>query len=544
MSHEYSTIPLDGSTPDGGDGGPQRFDGAVIDDSRTIGTVIRRDKYSVVHHVTTASWADPEEEVHIFQPRNNKDKRFLQKTVLPKLRKPRLFVTEAELGDGISAIVCRVPQASEVDGAGDNSTKNPKRKPQMPAVTRSSIQAVDATAHDVIAIYLAYCSQNHKAIPRFKGYSLSTSSTSESQPIEAQQGRQALIEAPGAVPEHDPSRAIISKGPKATAEADSVKTDGQRPDGFQTKRRPRALPKDRDLHLIWDLAEMISKEPNFITSIGKHEPGHSFFHRHLSRMTFYAPPPRSVMKDTLEKQQKWLHRMQRVMNRVPVFLKGYNTMKDQTWRLGVPRATQIFASHGEKRSINSFVGDLDDEPTANHESTNRRTRWTTNLDWMIEHNFQGFTQADTDALKRSLRVGYDDTVLSWMRRLISHIRQRAWALGAGQDENQEPVLMDMIVAFTSHEIILGMTPLIESMLELAKHDLRCLERMVVSEPRMLEMEKMHKLRSDDCFDLKPLFPSPYPSYGSYGSYAPLGGYRPYGTGGYYGAYFQQSWQYH
>lgn len=306
MSHEYSTTPLDGSTPDSGDGGPQKFDGAVIDDSRTIETLIRRDKYSVVHHVTTASWADPEEELHIFQPRNNKDKRFLQKNVLPKLRKPRLFVTEVELGDGISAIVCRIPQASEVDGAGESSTEKPKRKPQMPttkptepAVTRSSIQAAGATAHDVIAIYLAYCSQNHKGIPRFKGYSLSTSSTSESQPIEAQQGRQALIEGPGAVPEHDPSRAIITEGLKAMAEADSVKTVGQRLDGFRTKRRPHALPKDRDLHLIWDLAEMISKEPNFITSLGKHEPGHSFFHRHLSRMTFYTSPPRSVMKDTL-----------------------------------------------------------------------------------------------------------------------------------------------------------------------------------------------------------------------------------------------------
>lgn len=193
----------------------------------------------------------------------------------------------------------------------------------------------------------------------------------------------------------------------------------------------------------------------------------------------------------------------------------------------MPRATQIFASHGEKRDIDSFVGDLDEVPTANHESANRRTRWTTNLDWMTEHNFQGFTQADTDALKRSLRVGYDDTVLSWMRRLISHIRQRAWALGAGQDENQEPVLMDMIVAFTSHEIILGMTPLIESMLELAKHDLRRLERMVASEPWMLEMEKLHKLRSDDCFGLKPLFRSSYT--------------RPYSIGGYYGAYFQRPW---
>ncbi|KAH8649333.1 hypothetical protein BX600DRAFT_474951 [Xylariales sp. PMI_506] len=490
------SLPLPISPRGQDDENHQKLVGLSLSESLVLGTLLRHEKYAKVHSVVTSTWTDSME-AYVFEPHNRNQRRFFEKNVMPKLRKSACFVMETEVLDRFYVIVCKAKEeeskssiTKKSDLRDDPRSKAAPDSSPSPPPPNSAILSEDILSDiDPVAvvksIYFAYCSRTRKSIPKFNGGILSTRDTDTvpPQPLlkteEISKCWERIRSDIGSDLDQNPDDRIIL--PRETTGSDGVQPDS-RISKQSRRQRSRPLPKQRDSMFIFRLAEMIAMEPNLYTWNGQCQPGYSFFLRHICPRPLVIPPS-ATLEVIVDEQLTWTNYLQRIVRRIPELLEIHAKERIKVWKLSIPRVLQIFGGIPGAADGKSTMTPREqpEKPDANlkhdqNDSVPNYLRWSTCLDWMVEHNFEGFAPQDIESLKLCLQTGYTEQTLSWMRRIVSHTRMHKWA--ANEYEKEPPdkdtpdrMLMNMITSFTRHEIIIGMTPLIERMLAIAEYEL-------------------------------------------------------------------------
>ena len=467
----------------------------VLGDNMKLGVILRFQNQAKIHHVVTDDWTDSME-AHVFEVLGRKQRRFLERKILQKLRSSPEFVAEIETSPNFRVIVCRTIEGTQQPQDSSNSGRLVRSKdPQFMIPTPPPIKPLQAVRNEldstetVKLIYFTYCQKNNTHLPRFK------SETFPQQPGQKPKGSLTLQNLDrwemGKILRHIASEDFTTRCNVAIlhhSRGQEHISKIQQP----RRRKPRLLPHARAQQFVHKMAEMISAEPI-------HRPGLSFFLRHISVQDFLWTPCRTA--EEMENQARsWEQRLQHIVKEIPTILRRKNEERAETWRKYIPKVLNVFGGFANPVAwyidwlfCNRISASGFTSQSVSSESTPELARWITNLDWMIEYNFEEFSVENIASLKASLALGYNEQVFTWMRRISTHVRMHKWATNEiykeGCDESSiDPALLHMIASFTSKEIIVGMTPLIEQMLVTAASDVQAWRQVALMDPADVERE--------------------------------------------------------
>ncbi|KAK7993407.1 tannase and feruloyl esterase [Apiospora arundinis] len=424
-----------------------------------LGLLVKQDKYAKVYSVVTSEWASIQWEAHVFEPQNNKQARFLERMVWPKMRKSNNYKTDFARASA-RIFVHRVTDGTASFNIAHTNTTQEKAEPfDMGAAISSSgpkggnpLQPVTF----VMLVFVCYCLRvknsclrMNKPIPDFVGRQSST----RLQNITSDTARDSLDKMWEHLKRDAQSFTDDTEG-NGTNTAKDVDEEAP-PTSTRGSEKPgrgsaRPLPLDRDLEMILDFARMLSEDTPNVSPEVYSPPGLKFFSEHL--VPQLSPAEDSGLEALASKQQDWTDRLSRLIERIPKILKKLTQQRAAIWRASVARVVQVFGNIDEDSSKDS--------------DTNRR--WPNILRWMIEYSFDGFDTKAVQAVAEGLSAGLTPTTSAWFLRVRSHALMYQWAkVETTKSDNghdtPDAMLMKMLQAHTKRELVVGMVPILQRM---------------------------------------------------------------------------------
>jgi hypothetical protein len=476
--------------------------GKCLEEGLTIGMPIRRERYAVVHDVVTTTWTETME-AYVFEPRNRNQKRFFAKNILPKLRKPARLVREM-YWDNFHVIICRPKEETETELQDTTTAKDSKLDnvvtyggivAELQSQSQSLIQPFVNPEMDsgtaplvkVLSTYFKYCRSAHRPIPTFQGGVFAKGACNYSQEVTLGEIAEDLdiswegIEGVEGVDSLASGQHQAPSGFEPLPEPEiRIEPTGGRSLGGKVSgpKRARRVPSQHDFSFILKLAEMIAMEYDLHDSDDRYQPGYRFYVLYIATQPA-LPAPGKGFDEAIARYIKWTKYLRRVVKNIPTILEDQTVKREQVWKLSIPKAVEVFQSQ--------FSTYDNTHPPINSTDANRGSalslhQWASNLDWIVENNFEDVSPEEVKALKRSFGDGeYTSEIRSWMLRLEAYVCKNKWSMEergktSKNSPNLDPVLVRMIQSFTCREIIVGMTPLLETMQAVAESNLQAWER--------------------------------------------------------------------